>query len=226
MNQLSFLIFISSLFGSIKSSAEIRLIALTNAGSTTVTLQWNMVNYPGSTAYTLFKSVDGIVWSPAAANPVFRNYTASTILAYRDNFADEQQLYYRVKVYDTNENIVEISNTAIVNNPKTGRTNGRSVLRRNPTIEKTLTGNSSNAWQIVPNPVQDMLNLIYRRSDVIKGVINIAIQDASGKIVLRFRAASNNKQLHIPVSNLHAGVYFIKINVGPDVQLNDKFIKQ
>ncbi len=226
MKRLLFLIFISSLFGSIKSFAAIHLVALTNAGSSTVRLQWNMVNYPGSTAYTLFKSIDGVVWSPAAANPVFRNYTASTILAYRDNFTNEQQLYYRVKVYDTNENIVEISNTAIVNNPKTTRTNGRSVVRRNPTIEKALTGNSGNAWQIVPNPVQDMLNLIYRRSDVIRGVINVVLQDASGKIVLRFRAASNNKQLHIPVSNLHAGIYFIKINVAADLQLNDKFIKQ
>ena len=99
------------------TSAAIRLIALTHAGKPTVTLQWNMVNYPGSTAYTLFKSMDGVVWETAAANPVFRNYTSSTILAYRDNFSDEQKLYYRVKVYDTNENIVEISNTAKVENP-------------------------------------------------------------------------------------------------------------
>ena len=226
MKRLSFLIFISYCLAAYKSSAEIRLIALTNAGSPTVTLQWNMVNYPGNTSYILFRSIDGVVWSPAAANPVFRNYTASTTLAYRDKFVNEQQLYYRVKVYDTNENIVEISNTAIVNNPKTNPTRRRAILKRSPTISTTLTGNSSNAWQIVPNPVDDMLNLIYRRSDVIKGVINVVIQDASGKIVIRFRAASNNKQLHIPVSNLHAGVYFIKINVGADVQLNDKFIKQ
>ncbi len=166
------------------------------------------------------------MWSPAAANPVFRNYTASTTLAYRDKFFNEQQLYYRVKVYDTNENIVEISNTAIVNNPKANPTRRRAMLKRSPTNSTTLTGNSSNAWQIVPNPVEDMLNLTYRRSDVIRGVINVVIQDASGKIVIRFRAASNNKQLHVPVSNLHAGVYFIKLNVGADVQLNDKFIKQ
>ena len=43
---------------------------------------------------------------------------------------------------------------------------------------------------------------------------------------MRFRAASNNKQLHIPVSNLHAGIYFIKINVANEVQMNDKFIKE
>lgn len=225
MKLLSFLISVSLLFNCMNSSAEIHLVALTSAGSPTVSLQWNMVNYPGSTAYTLFKSIDGVVWLPAAANPVFRNYTASTILAYKDKFSDEQQLYYRVKVYDTNENIVEISNTTIVSNPTTNHTSERPS-RRNTTVEKSVIGISGNTWQIVPNPVQNMLNLIYRRSNIIKGVINIVIQDASGKIVMRFRAASNNKQLHIPVSNLHAGVFFIKLNVGDEVQLNDKFIKQ
>ena len=150
---------------------------------------------------------------------------ASTILAYRDNFSDEQQLYYRVKVYDTNENIVEVSNTAVVANPKTGHSTEKPFRKRNTTAEEPVSGNS-NTWQIVSNPVHDMLNLIYRRNEIIKGVINIVIQDATGKAVIRFRAASNNKQLHIPVSNLHAGIYFIKINVADEVQMNDKFIKE
>ena len=225
MKKLSFLFIISSLFFCIKTSAEIRLIALTDEGNPTVTLQWNMINYPGTTAYILFKSVDGVIWQTAAANPVFRNYTASTILAYRDNFSDEQQLYYRVKVYDTNENIVEISNTAKVKNPKNIQYSERSSNEKIITTEKPVTG-KSGIWQIVPNPVHDMLNLIYRRNEIIKGVINVVIQDATGKAVIRFRAASNNKQLHVPVSNLHAGIYFIKINVISEVQMNDKFVKQ
>ena len=204
------------------TSAAIRLIALTDAGKPTVTLQWNMVNYPGSTAYILFKSMDGVAWETAGANPVFRNYTASTILAYRDNFSGEQQLYYRVKVYDTNENIVEISNTAVVANPKTGHSTEKPFRKSNTTTEKPA---SSNTWQILPNPVHDMLNFVYRRNEIIKGVINIVIQDATGKAVLRFRAASNNNQLHIPVSNLQAGIYFIKISVANKVQFNEKFIK-
>ena len=94
-------------------------------------LQWNMVNYPGTTAYTLFKSKDGIAWEVTAANPVFRNYTSATILAYRDNFSDEQKLYYRVKVYDTNENIVDISNTAVVSNPKNDYPLEKSSIPKN-----------------------------------------------------------------------------------------------
>ena len=83
-----------------------------------------------------------------------------------------------------------------------------------------------NLWQIYPNPVGEMLNLTYRGKDIIKGVINVVIQDAAGKAVVKFRAASRNKQLRIPVNNLHAGFYFIKINVVNEIQMNEKFIKR
>jgi hypothetical protein len=83
-----------------------------------------------------------------------------------------------------------------------------------------------NLWQIYPNPVGDMLNLVYRGKDIIRGVINIVILDPGGKVVLRFRAASNNRQLFIPVSSLHTGFYFIKINVTNEVQMNEKFIRE
>jgi hypothetical protein len=33
-------------------------------------------------------------------------------------------------------------------------------------------------------------------------VINIIVEDGTGKAVIRFRAALDNKQLHMPASNL------------------------
>ena len=225
MKKLPVAFFLVFFFSRLETSAGITLTAITHPGKASVTLQWNMVNYPGSTAYTLFKSADGVVWEITAANPVFRNYTSSTILAYRDNFSDEQKLYYRVKVYDTNENIVDISNTAVVENPKNYYPVEKPSAPKNTTTQAPTTTNR-NVWQIYPNPVGDMLNLVYRGKDIIRGVINIVIQDATGKAVVRFRAASNNKQLYIPVSNLHAGFYFIKINVINEVQMNEKFIKE
>lgn len=209
-----------------KNFAAIKLIALTNGASQAVMLQWNMVNYPGTTAYILFRSADGVIWETAAANPVFRNYTSSTILAYKDHFSNEQKLYYRVKVYDINENIVEISNTAIVANPTVSYSSKKTQPKRSTSIEEPVRSSNGNAWQIFPNPVYDMLHLIYKSNEKIKGVINIMIQDETGKVVIRFRAASNNKQLYIPVRKLHAGIYFIKVNIGTDIQLNDRFIKQ
>ncbi len=82
------------------------------------------------------------------------------------------------------------------------------------------------SWQILPNPVSDMLKLHYKGNDIIMGVINIMIQDATGKIVLRFRASSKNKDILIPVSQLYRGIYFIQIRVKNEAQLNEKFIKR
>lgn len=225
MKKLPAAFFLLFFFSRFEISAGITLTAITHPGKASVTLQWNMVNYPGSTAYTLFKSIDGVVWEITAANPVFRNYTSSTILAYRDNFADEQKLYYRVKVYDTNENIVDISNTAVVANPKNDYSREKRPITKNTTTEVPATTNGK-LWQIYPNPAGDILNLVYKGKDIIRGVINIVIQDATGKAVVRFRAASNNKQLYIPVSKLHSGMYFIKLNIANEVQMNEKFIKQ
>ncbi|KAA9037630.1 T9SS type A sorting domain-containing protein [Ginsengibacter hankyongi] len=226
MTKLSSLFIVVFLFSAMKTSAAIRLIALINAGNPTVTLQWNMVNYPGMTTYILFKSSDGVAWETAAANPVFRKYTTSTKLAYRDVFSGEQKIFYRVKIYDTNKNIVDISNTAVVANPVTSYPSKKPLAKRNTNIDEPVTSYHGNIWQIFPNLAHDILNLIYQRNEIIKGVINIVIQDALGKVVVRFRAASTNKQLHLSVNKLHAGIYFIKINVENEIQLNDKFIKQ
>lgn len=206
-------------------SASIRLFASTNALSPSIYLRWNMVNYPGSTAYALFKSEDGVVWTVAAANPVFRNYTAATILQYQDFFAGQPKLYYRVKVYDTNNNIIEFSNTAEIINPN--RYYKQTFPQKNNVpAENFNTPEAKNAWKFYPNPVKEIINLEYAGKEKLKGVINVTIQDVTGKIVLRFRAASNNNQLHIPVTNLYRGFYFIKLNISGEVQLNTKFYKQ
>ena len=96
--------------------------------------------------------------------------------------------------------------------------------KNTPAQERKTKG--VNSWQIFPNPAIEMLNLSYDGNELIRGVINIVILDATGKAVTRFRAASNNKRLHIPVNNLRTGIYFIKINVANDMQMNDKFIKE
>ncbi len=203
--------------------AAITLTAIPDVKASVVSLQWNMVNYPSPTAYILLKSNDGIVWKIAAANPVYRNYKASTILAYSDRVAGSRKLYYRVRVYDINDNTVAISNTAIAEIPKAVF---RNLTTKGVSPQANLSGFGNNAsWQIFPNPVQDILNLNYKRTERIMGVINVLITDATGKIIIRFRQASNNKQLRIPVSNLKTGLYFIRVDVLNERQLNDKFIK-
>jgi Secretion system C-terminal sorting domain len=216
-------------FSCLETSAGVTLMAITHPGKAAVTLQWNMVSYPGTTAYTLFKSIDGVVWEVTAANPVFRSYTQSTILAYRDNFTGEQKLYYKVKIYDINENIVDVSNTAVVDNPtnqpiveKPARV--RSELRG--VIPDELPAEVGATWQLYPNPASGDLTLSYLGKKPIRGVINVTIEDMTGKTVQRFRAASTCKQLHLSVSDLPAGAYLLKLNVSAEVQFREKLIKK
>ena len=218
-------VFCFLMLASFHTVATIRLTAIPDTRTSSVSLQWNMVNYAALTAYVLLKSMDGVVWQVAAANPVYRNYTSSSILVYRDQVNNEEKLFYKVRVYDAHDNTVALSNTAVAEIHKAiyhGAGNSQANTPSNPNV----TGRSSRAWQLYPNPVTDVLNLSYNRSDKPMGVINVTITDATGKVVIRFRQASNNRQLHIPVSNLHTGLYLIKINVLDEVQMNEKFVKQ
>ena len=206
------------------SKASVLLTATPDAQGKAVSLRWNMVNYSSVTAYILLKSIDGVVWQVAAANPVYRNYNASTILAYNDKVTERRKLFYRVRVFDVHDKTVAVSNTAIAEIAKAVyAAPGRPSGSRPSNTSEPVSGAS---WTIFPNPVSDILNLTYKRSERIMGVINVFISDVTGKIVIRFRQASNNKQLRIPVSNLKAGLYFITIDVLNERQMNEKFIKR
>ena len=82
------------------------------------------------------------------------------------------------------------------------------------------------SWVIYPNPVSDFLNLVYEGKNIIKGVINVLVQDMTGKIVVRFRAASIYKKLEIPVSQLRKGLYIVQISVMNEIMMNQQFVKQ
>ncbi len=205
--------------------AAVTLTAIPDTHTSSVSLQWNMVNYATVTAYVLLKSIDGVVWQVAAANPVYRNYKSSSVLIYRDQVNNEEKLFYKVRVYDAHDNTVALSNTAVAEIHK-AIYHGAGNSYINAPSTPNVTSRSSKAWQLYPNSVTDILNLSYNRSDKPRGVINVIITDATGKVAIRFRQASNNMQLRIPVSTLHTGLYFIKINVLDEMQMNEKFVKQ
>ncbi len=218
------LVFFPLLFAIQPANAAVNLFAEIDIATSSISLRWNMIDYSSGTAYVLLKSSDGVVWEQAAANPVFRNYNAATVLAYRDHFWEVKKYFYRVKIYNIDFKTLALSNIAVADVPK----NVPAVPRANP-APRHSEGQASNAlkaWQIYPNPVKDVLNIVYKKSEALKGIIKVIVLDATGKLVLQFRQASNNKQLRIPVSNLRPGFYFIKIDVLDEVQMNDRFIKE
>lgn len=212
------------LLGLSRASADIRLAILANPGNSTVTLRWNMTDYPGFTTYALFESQDGISWTIAAANPAQRRYAASTIMEFRKKFSDQRQMYFRVKVYDPNENIIAISNTALVVNPKF--IGGTYLPPHEEHPGRTSESNmGTSQWQMPSHPGWDHLELHYVGRSPIQGVINVDIFDGYGKIVQRFRASSKSKQLEIPVRQLQNGTYHIRVSVEGQTQLNTYFTK-
>ena len=76
-----------------------------------------------------------------------------------------------------------------------------------------------------PVPVKDVLTLEYRGIESIKGVINVFIQQPSGRIVYRLRSSSLNKKITIPVDNLGRGIYDIRIIVQGEIVWNQRFVK-
>ncbi|MEO7961572.1 MAG: T9SS type A sorting domain-containing protein [Ginsengibacter sp.] len=222
--KISALVTAAMLLALLSAGAAVTLTAIPDARGAFVSLRWNMINHKSQTAYLLLRSVDGVIWEVAAANPVFRSYTSSTILAFIDRVNYQSAIMYKVRVYDGSDKTIALSNIATVHIPRPiyqSRDNGPFGLRAEPPQH---TGNKS--WKIFPNPVGAMLNLTYVGRERLKGIINVSISDASGKLRIRFRQASNNPQLRILVSNLSRGIYFMKIIVENETQLAEKFVKQ
>lgn len=63
-----------------------------------------------------------------------------------------------------------------------------------------------------PNPVTDILNIIYS-----KMISSVEVTDIMGKTVMREAAYSNNVQLNM--SSLTAGIYLVQVNIGDHVKV-------
>ena len=168
-----------------------------------VFLYWNMINSAGKTTYILSKSDDKKNWSQIVTDKIFKEYTVEDTFDYADKINSDKEYYYRLKIINTNQEIVTYSNIIAVNN----------------TTEKSI-------WEIYPNPVNDILHLVCKGSSIIKGVVNVLIYDVTGKIVIRFRSASIYRSLQIPVSQLRNGIFAVEISILDETVLKKQFIKQ
>lgn len=84
---------------------------------------------------------------------------------------------------------------------------------------------ADKSWVMYPVPVTDLLTLDYRGTETIKGVINIIIQQPTGRVFTKLRYASLSRQIKIPVDNLPKGIYDIRIVVQGEVLWDQRFVK-
>ena len=155
-----------------------RLNAQYEERTSRVILDWNMINHPAITTYILLRSTDTKKWTEVVTDKVLRKYTGEDIFDYDDKVSRDKKYFYQLKIIDVNKKAVAFSNTVTI---------GTEVDKR--------------SWVIYPNPVNNVLHLVYEGNNIIKGVINVTVQDMTGKIVVRFRAASISRRLEIPVYN-------------------------
>jgi len=88
-----------------------------------------------------------------------------------------------------------------------------------------IIGTFENSWVIYPVPVADLLTLEYRGADAIKGVINVIIQQPTGRVFTKLRCSSLSRLIKIPVNNLPKGIYNIRILVQNQVIWDQRFVK-
>ena len=88
-----------------------------------------------------------------------------------------------------------------------------------------MIGSPTKSWVMYPVPVTNLLNLDYRGTETIKGVINVIIQQPAGKVFTKLRYSSLSRQIKIPVDNLPKGIYDIRIIVQNEVIWDQRFLK-
>jgi hypothetical protein len=209
-------------------SQSIKLSGVYDQNNSAVKLNWNMVNSNSRTSYLLLRSTDGITWMEAAKDRMLRYYSEDDIYFFNDRYFSSGKNYYRLKITDGGNNTVALSPVIIVNTNKGITASGyESQTGKQTTVPKIRTeAPAGNGWVIYPNPATDLLKLMYKGQGDLKGVVNVQIQDVTGKTVIKFRSGSMYKNIQIPISNLQRGTYFIQLTVLSEVMLNQKFLKQ
>ncbi len=76
--------------------------------------------------------------------------------------------------------------------------------------------------KVFPNPATNVVNILGLKNS---SRSNISISDIAGNIVLKRQWAIRNNSLSIPVPNLNAGIYVVRID-SKEQQIQTKFYKK
>jgi hypothetical protein len=85
-----------------------------------------------------------------------------------------------------------------------------------------LQNNTSTEILVFPNPTTDVLQLQLNK---VYDKMNVQVVNAAGQIVKQFIAPASNQVITIPVNNLPAGQYWLRLQSGDEKQVL-QFVKQ
>ncbi len=173
--------------------------AVYNSRKKVVVIKWQHVS-TAVKGYVLQRSKDNKIWADIALQQI-------------DPASKNRNFYFEDKNFATGENYYHL---------KYIYTDGKTANSGNVIV---LIGSTTNNWAIYPVPVTSLLTLEYRGSEPLKGVINVIIQQPTGRVFTKLRYASSTKQIKIPVDNLPKGVYDVRILVQDEIIWDQRFVK-
>lgn len=97
--------------------------------------------------------------------------------------------------------------------------------RTDQSLDVMVIIGSTNSWAMYPVPVTDLLTLEYRGSEPIPGVINVIIQNQSGRLLTKRRYSSQSKQIKITTDHIPKGIFDIRIIVEDEVIWSQRLVK-
>jgi hypothetical protein len=170
-----------------------------NSRKKAVVIKWQHTSASIKT-YVLQQSSGNKTWTDIALQEV-NPATGNRSFYFEDKNFVVGENYYRLKYIYTDGNTAYGMNVIVI-------------------IPATTTG-----WIIYPVPVTDRLTLEYRGTEPIRGVINVIIQQPTGRVFTKLRCASLSRQISIPVDNLPKGIYDIRILVQDEIIWDQRFVK-
>ena len=193
------ILFTISLLNSLATYTVPEFTAVFNSKTNAVLISWKHTS-PETGTYLVQTSADNKSWADIDLQAVTVDLQDKQF-SFTDKKPFAGKNYYRLKFIAVN-NEVKFSNGVMV-----------------------IIPGAANTWVMYPVPVTNIINLDYRGTAPVKGVINIFIQRNTGTIITRLRSSSLNKSFKIPVGNLGKGIYDLRIIVGGEVIWNQRFVK-
>ncbi|MBL0055236.1 MAG: FG-GAP repeat protein [Chitinophagaceae bacterium] len=163
----------------------------------TAQLEFKTDKENGVCCFDMEKSTDGFNFSTIGTIPA-KNTSGIQTYNFIDNNAVNKKQFYRIKIKAINGNI-DYSN-----------------------IQQLQNGGSTEIL-VFPNPTADALQLQLNNN---YGKMNVQVINAGGQVVMQFRNLSaTNQTLLLPVNDLSAGQYWLRIQSGGENQVL-QFVKQ
>ena len=194
-----FIFLIGLNFSSFSSSQLPEFTAVYNSRKKVVVIKWQHVS-SAVKVYVLQRSKDNKTWTDIALQQT-NEAVKSRDFYFEDRTFAEGENYYHLKYIYTDGKTANTGNIIV------------------------LIGSSTNNWAMYPVPVTSLLTLEYRGSEPIRGVINVIIQQPTGRVFTKLRCASSTKQIKIPVDNLPKGIYDVRIMVQDEIIWDQRFVK-